>query len=244
MSIEVVNRTGVAASSTDGAPAPASNLLHVMFTGLGADPGGPASGMRKQAEQLLLGYPRSTYAIVSWDGEGWGEDAAIAQCKKIVDLIVAGNQYGPFNKIILRGHSFGGCFLVYFLNWTQQIARTLAMSNFVNLVILLDPVPEMSLAENSGPLAFVGQIPVAGRTPWTVSMDFIGLAYQFTQHNGMAWWFPVGPNGTPVTDPTNSGRLFSIAVGDWVNPKIYHSDVPADPRTWDMQQKLIEEVMK
>lgn len=215
---------------------PSPNLLHLMFTGLGADPDGPAAGMRRQAETLVEAYPGSTYAIVSWDQDGWGEAAAIRLCKDLANIIVRGNTHGPFTKFIFRGHSFGGCFLVYFLNWV--VSQSSLMGLVADLVVLLDPVPEMTLAENGGPTAFVG------RTPWTLPMDHIALAYQFLQHNGMAWWFPLGPNGTAVVDPTDSGRLLTIDVTTWPAPKIYHSDVPGDPRTWDMQLKLIQEVMK
>ena len=211
---------------------PPPNLLHLMWTGLGADPGGYAAGMRAQASAVLGMYPKSDYAIIAWDGDGWGEDAAIKQCQDVLGIIQRGNSVGPYTRIICRGHSFGGCFLVYFLNWLIKFDRVA-----IDLALFLDPVPEMNLAEDGHPLAFVG------RTPWTVPMDLVSKALQILQHNGSSWWFPIGPNGTQLIDPANTGRLATVEVSRERNPKIYHGDVPADPRTWAMQLMLIQEVM-
>lgn len=224
MSITLIRGEEVLASGNKPTfqSSPAPNILHMTFTGLMTDQNGPALGLRAQADEFLALYPRSDYLIWAWDQKGMAPDDALRDANDLMDIYQQGNSQGKYTHLIVRGHSFGGCFAVFFCNWLATHYKQVS----VNLAILLDPVPN-----NTSP------------TTWTLPMDTVRSAVQFIQHHGMGWWFPLGPNGTPVTDPSNSGRLNTISFSVTQDFHIDHISIVKDAAVWAMELDLMKAVV-
>lgn len=209
--------------ATTPAPVDSPNPLNICLSGFTTDPTGAADGQRTQATQFQDLYPGSDFAIWAWDQDGWGYGAAIAECQGLIALIRAGNARGAYSHVLTSGHSFGGCFLEFFLNWLPVNAPDVV----INLARFLDPVPN-----------------VFDTGPWIVPLGptTVQRAMQWTQHNGLGWWFLLGPNGTPLISSAPPLEIESVDF-PFGTANMNHVLLPADDRVWTPSLKAMIEAV-
>jgi len=187
------------------APLDSENILNIVLTGFTTDPSGPSCGQRAQADEFLSQHPGSDYLIWSWAQLGWGREHALEECNQLADVIQRGNARGLYTRIVASGHSFGGNFLLYFLWYLYNHWPAIV----VHLARFLDPVP------NADDVCL-----------WQLPTN-VERAMQFTQKNGMGWWFRIGPNGTPVTGVSESVHFPLELI-----PTIDHISIVSHPDVW------------
>jgi hypothetical protein len=194
---------------------PQPNPLNLCFTGLFTDPAGAACGQRAQALQFQALYPGSDFILWSWAQDGAGNVIssiadAVKECEQLYTIMLAGNYNGPYTHFLADGHSFGGSFCHFFIWWLSKWHPEITIS----LARFLDAVPN----------------PYDGN-PWFLPMAHVTRAMQWTQHNGMGWFEPIGPNGSPLEpdDPTRTIESVDFPFG---TANMSHCALVADPRVW------------
>lgn len=193
---------------TFATPPDANNILNMCFTGFTTDQNGPACGQREQADLFLSQHPGSDYLIWSWAQLGWGTAHAVEECVQLAAVIKRGNARGAYTRIIASGHSFGGNFLLYFLWYLSSQCPDIS----VHLARFLDPVPN---ADDT--------------CSWVIPPN-VKRGMQWTQKNGMGWWFRIGPNGTPILN--GFAVVESVYFPMELIPTIDHISLVTHPLVW------------
>lgn len=180
----VVVTTKSSRATTATIPPPTNpNQLEAYFTGLGADPNNSDEPLFSESCQFLALYPGGDILGWAWDQFGsWNTQDAINECEAFLKIYRAGNSRGAYTKLLMRGHSFGGAFLIFLVNWLAANAP----DAIVDFAVFYDAVPN----------------PIC-RGPWRLPMGTVTDAMQFTQHNGLNFpLFILGPNGTAMPPDT------------------------------------------
>lgn len=221
MIANLVRGTSPATADFSVGAAPSPNILNLAFTGLGCDPNGDADGQRPQCEEFAALYG-SDFAIWSWSRDGWSLANAIKECDELYDVIHAGNGRGAYTHLLMSGHSFGGSFLHFFIEWLTKWHPEIK----INLARFLDPVPN--------PYDF---------NPWTLPMVSVMRALQWTQSNGMGPFLQVfGPNGKPLS-PDGAGVIEGVAFPGEFWPTINHVSLVVDKRVWGPSLVAMQEAV-
>ena len=202
------------------AAAESPNQLHASFTGFGTNPNDSTNAQRQQAGQFQALYPGGDFLIWAWDQDGSVFDAKRDQeCADFLKVYRAGNSRGAYTSLLMDGHSFGGQFLVYLINWLATNAADVK----VDLARFLDPVPNPSMFGAN----------------WTVPAN-VSVAMQWTQRNGIGFGLQLfGPNGTPLP-----GVVESVAFPWEFIPSITHLSLPGDQRVWSPSLAAMQQVIK
>lgn len=197
-----------------GDPSPPSiNLLNLVFTGFLTDPNSDADGQRTQAMQIQAMYPGSDFLVWSWSQDGYTTGDANQECAQLLAVMQAGNARGPYTHFIADGHSFGGCFLAFFMDYLAANAKDISVA----LARYIDPVPN-----------------VTETNPWTIPLGTtVKRAMQFTQACGMGWWFILGPNGSPLVPALETDTTLLTSLSFPLGTRgMNHIAIITDPRVW------------